>query len=210
MKNPVIIFGVNGIGKAALEIFKSNNILVYCFLDDNKNLHNTEIDEVTVLGSTDDEEYLKLIGKKCEAFVATDSNKERKAVVKILNTYCHVQPSNAVHQLASISPSAIITHGNFVNAQAYIGGHVKLGNHCLIHSGAIIDYECVVGNFVQVGAGSVINAGVEIDNEAFIGSGAVVVSGVKIGMGAKIGAGSVVIANVEAGQTVFGNPAKPI
>ena len=85
MENPVIIFGANYLGRAAREIFERNGNVVYCFLDDNKSLHSTEIDNVTVLGSTDDDGYLKLIGKKCEAFVAIDDTKVRKSVVRMLN-----------------------------------------------------------------------------------------------------------------------------
>src|SRR6186713_3442880 len=97
MENPVIIFGANPMGRAAKEIFERNGNVVYCFLDDNKKLHNTEIDNVTVLGATDDDGYLKLIGKKCEAFVALDDNKVRKNLVGMLNEVRKVQPVNAVH-----------------------------------------------------------------------------------------------------------------
>ena len=33
MDNPVMIFGSAGIGKAAYEIFRSNGVLIYGFLD---------------------------------------------------------------------------------------------------------------------------------------------------------------------------------
>jgi acetyltransferase-like isoleucine patch superfamily enzyme len=56
----------------------------------------------------------------------------------------------------------------------------------------------------------VVNSGVKIGKRSFIGSGAVIVSGVQIGKDARIGAGSVVISDVKPGQTVFGNPAKPV
>ena len=84
MENPVIIFGANYLGRAAKEIFDRNGNVVYGFLDDNKSLHSTELDNVVVLGSTDDDGYLKLIGKKCEAFVAVDDTKLRKTLVKML------------------------------------------------------------------------------------------------------------------------------
>ena len=64
MDNPVMIFGAGFLGRAAKEIFEGNGNVVYGFLDDSKNLHSTEIDNAPVLGSTDDDGYLKLIGKK--------------------------------------------------------------------------------------------------------------------------------------------------
>src|SRR5688572_29385333 len=106
MENPVIIFGATQLGRAAREIFDGNGNVVYCFLDDNKKLHNTEIDNVTVLGATDDDGYLKLIGKKCDAFVALDDNKLRKNVVKMLQDVRHVQPVNGIHNTSIIATSA--------------------------------------------------------------------------------------------------------
>ncbi|HMQ00252.1 MAG TPA: DapH/DapD/GlmU-related protein [Cyclobacteriaceae bacterium] len=210
MDNPVIIFGANYLGKAAKEIFESNLVVVYGFLDDNKSLHNTQIGEVTILGETDDDGFLKLIGKKCEAFVASDDNRERKALVNMLNDRRKVMPVNAVHQQAYISPTAGIAHGNFVDMGVKIGHNVSIGNHCIIHAGAILSTEVSIGNFVQVGAGSIINPEVKIEDEVFIGSGVVIVAGLTIGKGARVGAGSVVISSVKAGETVFGNPAQKL
>lgn len=205
---PVIILGAKGLGKVALEIFKRNKVVIYGFLDDDAKLHNTEIDYVSVLGRTDDDGFLKFIGQKCDAFVATDDNRYRKSLVKMLNERRKVMPINAIHPQALLATSAEIGHGNLINQGVNIGAFSKIGSHCLIHSGVNIDYEVQLADFVQVGLGSNINSGVEIGEGAFIGSGVTIVSGIKIGANARIGAGSVVIEDVNAGATVFGNPAK--
>lgn len=210
MEQPVIIFGAKGIARAALEIFKSNGIVVYGFLDDTADMHGAEVDSVPVLGKTDDHGFLKLIGQKTAAFVATDDNALRKKQVKHLMDARKVMPVNAVHKSAIVSESASIGHGNFINARVTVGANTKIGQHCILNSGAVLDHDIVLGDFVQVGAGAVINQGVEIDNEVFIGSGVIVVAGVKIGKKARVGAGSVVISDVESGATVFGNPAVKI
>lgn len=210
MENPVIIFGANYLGRAAKEIFEKNIVVVYGFLDDDKKNHQKEIDEAVVLGATDDDGFLKLIGKKCEAFVAIDENKLRKGLVKMLNEVRHVQPVNAIHPNASVSAKAEIGYGNFIDHSAYISPGAKIGSHCIIHSKVVLGVEALLGDFVQVGAGSNINAAVKIEDEVFIGSGVTIVSGITIGKGARIGAGSVVVAPVKAGETVFGNPAQAI
>ena len=210
MEKPVIIFGSTGLAKAALEIFNSNSIVVYGFLDDDEKTHNTEINTVPVLGATDDHGFTKLIGQKCEAFVATDDNSLRKEYVEYLIETRKVMPMNAVHQSAAISDSFGIGHGNFVNAGAVLSNDSKMGNHNVINSKAIIEQDVEIGDFVQVGAGSIINTKVKIEDEVFIGSGVTVVSGVTLEKGARIGAGSVVVGDVKNGQTVFGNPAKSI
>jgi sugar O-acyltransferase (sialic acid O-acetyltransferase NeuD family) len=210
MENPVIIFGASHLGRAAKEILEGNSNVVYCFLDDNKKLHNTEIDNVTVLGSTDDDGFLKLIGKKCEAFVAVDDNKLRKTLVKMLNDVRHVQPVNAIHRTSVIASSAGLGHGNLIDQAVKIGAGASVGNHCVIHAAVILGVESTIGDFVQIGAGSIVNAGVVVEEEVFIGSGVTIVSGVTIGKGARVGAGSVVIGSVKPGETVFGNPAQPV
>jgi sugar O-acyltransferase (sialic acid O-acetyltransferase NeuD family) len=210
MENPVIIFGANGLGAVALDIFKRNNVVVYAFLDDDKELHNTEIDDVIVMGSTDDEGFTKLIGKKCEAFVAIDDSKVRKNIVEMLHEVRKIQAVNAVHDQAVVASTAAIGHGNLVAAGAIINARAKVGNHNIIQSKVLIDYDAEVGDFVQIGAGSTIGSGVSIEDNAFIGTGVTIVSGVKISKSARIGAGSVVIESVKARETVFGNPAKKV
>ncbi|MCP4459986.1 MAG: acetyltransferase [Cytophagales bacterium] len=207
MDKPIIIFGAKGIASAALEIFQSNNITVYGFLDDDTSTHGTEINDIPVLGDSEDHGYLKLIGQKCEAFVATDENKLRKEVVKYIMDKRKVMPTNAIHGHATISSSASIGHGNFINAGAILSADVEVGHHSIIHSGAILESGVKVADFVQVGAGTIINSGVTVEEGAFIGSGANIVGGVTIGKGARIGAGSVVIQTVKKSETVFGNPA---
>lgn len=210
MENPVLILGANYLGRQAKEILESNGNVVYGFLDDNKKLHNTEIDNVTVLGSIDDTTFLKLIGKKCEVFVALDENKLRRNVVITLNEEYTVQPINVIPQTANIPTSTDMGHGNFIDHGVIFGPGSSVGNHCIIQTNAIIGTETKLGDFVQVGAGSIINSGTEIEDEVFIGSGVTIVGGITVGKGARVGAGSVVVAPVKAGETVFGNPAQKI
>jgi sugar O-acyltransferase (sialic acid O-acetyltransferase NeuD family) len=210
MNNPVLIFGANFLGRAAKEVFEGNDNVVYGFLDDNKTLHNSEIDDVRVLGSTDDDGFLKLIGKKCEAFVAVDDNKLRKSLVTMIQEVRHVQPVNAVHSNAIIARSASVGHGNFIDVGVTVGAGATIASHCIINAKAVIGAESKISDFAQIGAGSIINPGVVVEEEAFIGSGVTVVSGITIGKGARVGAGSVVIAPVKAGETVFGNPAQKV
>jgi len=210
MENPVIIFGANYLGRIAKEIFESNEVVVYGFLDDNKKLHNTEVDNAVVLGATDDDGFLKLIGKKCEAFVAVDDTKLRKSVVRMLHDIRHIQPVNATHKNAQLSPACEIGHGNFFDTGFTSGPGSKIGSHCLFHAKSHVGAQTSIGDFVQVGAGTIINADVIIEDEVFIGSGATIIAGVTVGKGARIGAGSVVIASIKGGETVFGNPAQKI
>lgn len=210
MDNPVIIFGASEMGRAALEIFESNGVVVYGFLDDDATKHGQELSGISVLGNTDDDGFLKLIGKKCEGFIAVDDRQLRKGLVKLMLDRRKKMPVNAVHRNAEIATSAHIGHGNFVNNGVVIGANAKVGNHCLLNTNSTVDFSVKLGDLVQVGAGSIVGNEAEIEDNVFIGSGVTIVPGIKIGKGARIGAGSVVIAEVKANTTVFGNPAKEV
>ncbi len=210
MENPVMIFGANELGRAAVEIFESNDIIVYGFLDDDEKLHGEAFGELSILGRTDDDGFLKLIGKKCEAFIAVDDRELRKGLVGLIKKKRKMMPVNAIHSNTEIAPSAQVGHGEFINSGVVIGSNAKIGDHCMIHTNATIDYSAKLGNLVQVGAGSVIGSEAELGDNVFVGSGVTIVPGIKIASNARIGAGSIVIANVGKGETVFGNPAQKV
>ncbi|MEL6536643.1 MAG: NeuD/PglB/VioB family sugar acetyltransferase [Bacteroidota bacterium] len=210
MDKPVMIFGAGPLGQAALEIFTRNGVVTYGLLDDDEERHGQEIGEVTVMGRTDDDGYLKFIGHKAEAFIAEEEREVRKHLVEMLHERRKVQPVNAVHPTAEVATTASIGHGNFINARATVGASTNVGSHCLLHSASVVDHGATLGDFVAVGAGSIVSSGVTLADEVFVGAGAVIVSGVKVGKGARIGAGSVVVSEVKAGETVFGNPAQPV
>lgn len=210
MENPVLIFGAGSLGLTALDLFQRNNVVVYGLLDDNKALIGQLFGDVSVLGETDDDGFLKLIGQKCEAFVAIGDSRVRKRLVKMLNERRKVQPVNAIHDTATVSALAVIGHGNLVAARTVVNPYAEVGQHCILQAGVVIESQAKLGDYVQIGPGSIINSGAVVEDGAFVGAGAVVVAGVTIGKNARVGAGSVVIENVEANATVFGNPAKKV
>lgn len=210
MINPVVILGAKNLGGVALDNFKSNEVAIYCFLDDEAKLHGTEIDDVSVLGACDDDGYLKLIGKKCDAYVAIDDKKLHKHYVELLKERRSVQPINCVHKHSILSQKMSLGHGNMINIGAVIAAFVEIGNYNIIQTGAKIDQYAQIADYVHIGTGAVVGSQVKIEEGAFIGTGAIIVSGLTIGKNARIGAGAVVVENVKAGATVFGNPAKEI
>jgi sugar O-acyltransferase (sialic acid O-acetyltransferase NeuD family) len=208
MENPVLIFGAGSVGLTALDLFQRNGVIVYGLLDDKKELHGKEFGDVSVLGETDDDGFLKLIGQKCEVFVAISDTRVRKRLVKMLNDRRKVQPVNAIHDKAVVSTLATLGHGNLISANVVVNPYASIGQHCLLQSNVLIDTQAKLGDYVHVGAGSIINSNVVLEEGAFIGTGVTIVSSVTIGKNARVGAGSVVIEDVDANATVFGNPAK--
>lgn len=210
MINPVIIIGAKETGLLALDVFKSNDIVVYGFLEEDKTFHGMELGEVTVLGSPENEGFTKLIGKKCDAFIASDDVKWKKFWVDFLIESRKVMPVNTVHKTANISPYAELGHGNLVGSFASVGAFCKVGNFSNFYSGANLGVATKIGDYSEIGSGAVVGNNVSIGKECFIGPGAVIVAGLSIGDGASVGAGSVVVENVPARTRYFGNPAKKV
>lgn len=210
MENPVLILGAKTNGQLALEAFASNNVVVYCFLDDDETLRGQEVNTISVMGATDDEQFLKLLGKQCEVFVATEDVASRRSLTKLLRDRYKMAPVNAIHRAASVSDYAWLGHGNLIGAGAVLSPGARVANHCLLGARVVVEPEAQVEDFVHLGAGVVLGAGAIVESGAFVGPGAVIAGTVRIGKNARVGAGSVVVADVPANATVFGNPAKVI
>jgi acetyltransferase-like isoleucine patch superfamily enzyme len=109
--------------------------------------------------------------------------------------------------------------GPFVEIQrgARIGSNCKIQSHTFVCSGVEIEDEVFVGHgvlfindkFPRVSGDWELLPTV-VERGASLGSGAVILGGVRIGPGAVVGAGAVVTRDVDPGQTVVGNPARPL
>ena len=93
--------------------------------------------------------------------------------------------------------------------------NIKIGRsfHANIYS--YVAHDCVIGDFVTFAPGVKCNGNVHIQDNVYVGTGAIIKQGkpgkpIVIESGAVIGMGAVVTKSVSAGETVIGNPAKPL
>jgi acetyltransferase EpsM len=115
-----------------------------------------------------------------------------------------------------IDPGALIGASSRVGAGAVILGHstitadARLGEHVLVNPGCTIAHDNALEDFATLSPGVHLAGHVGVGEGAFLGTGACVIPKIRIGAHALVGAGAVVIRNVAPGQTVFGNPARPL
>lgn len=120
--------------------------------------------------------------------------------------------ANIVHPRACVSPTATLgdarAAGVYVGPAACIHSFAKVGAHCIINTGAIVEHECDLESNVHIAPNATLGGNVAVGRDTLIGIGATVLPGVKVGRGCVIGAGAVVRRDVKDGQTVVGVPAR--
>ena len=121
-----------------------------------------------------------------------------------------MQPLTVIHHRAFVASDAEIGEGSQILAMSAVCANVTVGRAVIVNTCASIDHDCVIESGVHIGPGAHLAGEVHVSEYAFVGTGATVSPRVNIGRCAVVGAGAVVVRDVAAGETVVGNPAKPI
>ena len=115
-----------------------------------------------------------------------------------------------VHRSASLGPNAVVGAGSLVAQNAVVSADAVVGRHACVFQNAVVGHDVRLGDFAHVYALCALGGGVTLGEGAVVYPGAQVVPRRSVGAGAIVGAGAVVVLNVDAGETVFGNPARPV
>jgi len=105
--------------------------------------------------------------------------------------------------------------GSILSPFVTLTSNIRIGKYFHANIYSYIAHDCVIGDFVTFAPSVRCNGNIVIEDHAYIGTGAVLKQGTPdkplvIGRGAVVGMGAVVTKNVAAGETVVGNPAKPL
>ena len=125
------------------------------------------------------------------------------------------KPVSIVSRQAIVMGPADIGEGAIICGFCTITTNIRIGRffHANIYS--YVEHDAVIGDYVTFAPRVNCNGNITIRDLAYIGTGAVIRQGhygrpTVIGRGAVIGMGAVVLGSVPDGETVVGNPAKPI
>ncbi|APG59292.1 acetyltransferase [Christiangramia salexigens] len=115
-----------------------------------------------------------------------------------------------VHPTAVVSTHSILDVGTVVMASSSVNPSVKIGKHCILNTGSLVEHDVELEDFVHISPGAVVAGNVKIGTGTHVGAGAVIIPGVNIGKWVTVGAGAVIIKDVPDNAVVVGNPGRII
>lgn len=200
----VVIIGTGGHGKVVADIVLKAGDKVFGFLDDNTLLPKIFIG-FPVLGIVDDyKDYISAV----EFIIAIGDASIRERISEKLNG---VDWYTAIHPSAVISDvDVLIGEGTVVMANAVVNSGSRIGTHCIINSGAVVEHDNVIENFVHISVGVKLGGTVHMGKSTWIGIGSSISNNVNICGKCMVGAGAVVIKDINEPGTYVGVPAKKI
>lgn len=202
MSKSVVIIGASGHGKVIADIVLKSGDKVIGFLDDGIEKGKLIVG-FEVLGKISDYKNYS----DCEFVIAIGDPHIREKITDILN----VKWYTAIHPTAVISSLDVeIGEGTVVMANAVINSCAKIGRHCIINTGAIVEHDNILSDYVHLSPNVALAGMVSVGKSTHIGTGACTKQVVNIVSNCIIGAGSVIVRDINESGTYIGVPARKI
>lgn len=206
MRKKVVIIGAGGHAKVIADIIEKSGDEIAGFLDDNKKKGTTIIKEYKVLGDFNNRFPLAIANSDYEFIIAIGDNKKREEISHSPNLKFYT----AIHPSAQIGLDAEIQEGTVIMANACINSSAKIGKHCIINTGAIIEHDNIIEDFVHISPNVALGGTVKIGKNSHVGIGSIIKNNITICENCKIGAGAVVVKDIKEEGTYVGVPARKI
>ncbi|NDZ93628.1 acetyltransferase [Streptomyces sp. SID6673] len=204
MRQRLLLVGASGLAR---EVLAAGLQDVVGLLDDDLELHGTDVSGVPVVGS------VSSAAQRDEALlVCVGPSAGRRHIVQRLSRL-GVRDSRYATYLAPsarIGESSTVGHGSIVLDNVVVTADAFLGRHVVVMPNCTITHDDVVEDFSTLAAGVTLGGAVRIHEAAYIGMNASVRQGLTVGADAQVGMGTVVLENVPGKETWVGVPARPI
>lgn len=206
LDSEVILIGYSGHAFVVAETALENGVNLIGYSE--KNISYINPFELAYLGFEKDKDFIGW-SKNVSFILGIGDNVIRQNIANLIESKGK-EINSLVHSSATISKSAKIGSGTFINKNVAINSLVKVGKNVILNTGCIIEHECVIGDAVHIAPGAVLAGNVSVGERTFVGANAVIRQGIIIGKDVVIGAGTVIIDNIPDGKKVVGNPGKII
>ena len=207
------VYGKSGYGREVMPLLNSSKIfannVVQVFIDD-----TPSADLVNDYPVCSYEHFISAISSDKSLVIAIADGRIRHKIAQKCKadaiTFLSVSANQHVRMdNCNVGEGAIFSPYTVLTSNIQIGVHF----HCNIYS--YVAHDCIIGDFVTFAPGVKCNGNVVVEDFAYIGTGAILKQGtpdkpLRIGTGAIIGMGAVVTKDVAPGETVIGNPARPM
>lgn len=200
----LLLYGAGGHAKSVMEIVRQRDeYTIVGIVDDNATLTGKRVLDIPVLGTRSVLPALVAQGVTLAANGVggiLDIN-VRVRIFELLEAAGFSFPA-LVHPRATVEPSARLSEGVQVFANAYIGAEAELRPRCMVNTGAIVSHDCVIGEYAHIAPGALLAGHVHVGERTLIGMGVTTAVGVKIGRGVRVGNGAILLADVPDGMIV--------
>lgn len=203
MHKKVIIIGAGGHAKVIADIIEKSGDQIVGFLDDKIEKNTIIVKGYKVIGDLNNRFLLSIANKDYEFITAIGDNKKRKEI----STSPNLKFYTAIHPSAQIGLDVKIEEGTAIMANVCINSSARIGKHCIINTGAIIEHDNIIENFVHISPNATLGGTVKVGENTHIGIGSVVKNNITICQNCTVGAGAVVVKNIEKEGTYIGVPA---
>lgn len=195
--NRLIIIGAGGHGKVIADAALKNGYTNICYIDD----HATgDVMGFPIVGTSADIERLN--DGSTDFVIGIGNNAVRKTIAETYN----VNWVSIIHPSAQIAFNAEIGKGTVVMANAVVNVCAKVGEHCIINTGSIVEHDNVIENYAHISPNVALGGTVRIGSLTHVGIGATVKNNTEICSDCIIGAGAVVVKNIMESGTYVGVP----
>lgn len=199
MSKKLVIIGASGHGKVIADIALRNGYEIVGFLDDNDALE--EIVGFPVLGGVSEIPRYQM---ECEFIIAIGSNQIREMIAK---QYA-VKWAILIHPTAVIGMDVQIEVGTVVMANAVINPSARIGKHCIINTGAVIEHDNFLQDYVHVSPNATLAGTVHVGERVHVGVGVCVKNNTSIAADVTIGAGAAVVKDITEAGVYVGVPTR--